>query len=78
MTRLALADRPRMMVMADAQTHCAHLVTDDAAVAGRADGGRYLALCGAVVLAASLTMPETSYCALCAYHRRYRSQGVPG
>jgi len=45
-------------------------VTDDPVAAGRADAGRYVAVCGAVVLAASLTTPEASYCA---YWRRYKA-----
>jgi len=43
----------------------AHLVTDDASTAGRRSG-RYKALCGAVVLAASLTTPDRGRCAVCA------------
>lgn len=42
----------------------AHLVTEEAAVTGRR-AGRYVALCGAVVLAASLTTPERRYCVRC-------------
>jgi len=47
----------------------AHLVTDDAMAAGRA-AGCYLAVCGAVVLAASLTTPESGHCRAC---RRWRA-----
>lgn len=65
-------ERLHVIAMTDARTRCAHLVTDAAAVAGRADAGRYVACCGAVVLAASLTTPESSHCDFCAYRR---SQG---
>lgn len=65
--------------MTDARTHHAHLVTDEAAAAGRADAGqRYVAVYGAVALAASLTTPEASYSAGCAYWRRYGSQAALG
>ncbi|MCA1672790.1 MAG: hypothetical protein LC799_11495 [Actinobacteria bacterium] len=47
----------------------AHLVTDEAMAAGRA-AGRYLAVCDAVVLAASLTTPESGHCKKC---RRWRA-----
>ncbi len=56
---------PRVIEMTDARTHRAHLVTDEAAAAGRADVGSYVAVCGVVVLAASLTTPGTSYCSDC-------------
>lgn len=49
----------------DARTHCVHLVSDAGAAAGRANAGRYVALCGAEVLAASLTTPESGYCGSC-------------
>ncbi|MGH3815558.1 MAG: hypothetical protein ACRDUV_24425 [Pseudonocardiaceae bacterium] len=42
----------------------AHLVTDEAMAAGRA-AGRYLAVCDAVVLAASLITPESGHCRKC-------------
>ncbi|HEX2298568.1 MAG TPA: hypothetical protein VHH34_08635 [Pseudonocardiaceae bacterium] len=41
-----------------------HLVTDEAMAAGRA-AGRYLARCDAVILAASLTTPESRPCRAC-------------
>ena len=42
----------------------AHLVTDDAMVAGR-PAGRYAAVCGTKVVPASLTVLESSYCRTC-------------
>lgn len=41
-----------------------HLVTDEAMAAGRR-AGCYAAVCGAHVLAASLTVPDTSRCQDC-------------
>jgi hypothetical protein len=60
-----------LFVMTDARTGVAHLVTDDAAAAGRR-AGRYRAMCGADVLAASLTTPESGYCRSCAHWRAER------
>lgn len=68
----AAVEMTRVIAMTDARTRCAHLVTDAAAAAGRADAGRYVACCGDVVLAASLTTPESSHCDSCADRR---SQG---
>jgi hypothetical protein len=59
--------------MTDAPALRTHLVTDDAFAAGHAHAGRYVAVCGVVVLSASLTTPETSYCACCAYRRRHEA-----
>ncbi len=42
----------------------AHLVTDAAMATGRPTG-RYAAVCGGQVLAASLTAPERGYCRSC-------------
>ncbi len=55
----------RPIAMTDAMTGTAHLVTDESVVAGRRAGGRYDAVCGAQVLAASLTMPERDQCQSC-------------
>lgn len=41
-----------------------HLVTDAAMAAGRRVG-RYVAVCDAEVIAASLTMPESGHCRAC-------------
>jgi hypothetical protein len=62
------AETVPVFAMTDARTQCAHFVTEEAAAAGRAVG-RYVAICGRVVLAASLTAPETSYCGSCVYWR---------
>ncbi|HEY6423832.1 MAG TPA: hypothetical protein VIY28_11405 [Pseudonocardiaceae bacterium] len=61
----APAEAPRVIAITDARTYRAHLVSDAAAAAGRADVGRYVAVCGMVVLAASLTTPDTSFCRAC-------------
>lgn len=71
-------ETPRVIAMTDARTYRAHLVTDAAAAAGQADVGRYVAVCGVVVLAASLTTPETSFCRSCAYWRRNGGQASVG
>lgn len=57
-----------VFAMTDADTLCAHFVTEQDAAAGRS-AGRYLAICGRVVVAASLATPETSYCGSCVYWR---------
>lgn len=54
-----------VVAMTDARTGRMHLVTDAAVAAGRVNAGRYVSVCGVVVLAASLTTPESSYCAYC-------------
>ena len=56
---------PRPIAMTDATTGTAHRVTDESVAAGRCAGGRYVAVCGALVLAASLTMPECDQCPSC-------------
>ena len=55
----------RTATMVDAHTHVEHQVTDASAAQHR-HSGRYLALCGARVLAASLTDPGRGRCAECA------------
>jgi hypothetical protein len=57
--------RDRVVEMVDARTLTAHLLTDAALAAGRHGEGRYVALCGADVLPASLTAPERAYCTSC-------------
>lgn len=52
------------MVMTDALTGTEHRMTDEAFAAGRAQG-RYLAICGAPMSAASLTAPQRSRCPEC-------------
>ncbi len=61
----------RAIAMTDARMYRAHLVTDAAAAAGRAHGGRSISVCGMAVLPASLATPETSYCRSCAYWHRH-------
>jgi hypothetical protein len=56
--------RARLTGMVDAETSVEHLITDESAVAHR-HAGRYLAVCGAQVLAASLTAPQRSRCPVC-------------
>jgi hypothetical protein len=48
----------------DARTSMEYLITDESVVAHR-QAGRYLAVCGAQVLAASLTAPQRSRCPAC-------------
>lgn len=57
--------RPRRVGITDALTHVEHLVSDESAMAHR-HLGRYLALCGIEVLAASLTDPGRRRCSECA------------
>lgn len=64
MTGLALSERIRVIAVTDARRHRAHLMTDDAAVVGR-HAGSYRAVCGELVLAASLTTSERGYCRVC-------------
>jgi hypothetical protein len=64
---------PRGMVeMVDIRTGDNHLLTSDAAAAGRQAAGLYRALCGADILPAALVDPGMSYCRLC------RSITTPG
>ncbi len=56
---------PRPRGITDAQTHLEHLVTDESLAAHR-HSGRFLALCGIEVLAASLTDPGRGRCPECA------------
>ncbi|MGI9062907.1 MAG: hypothetical protein ACR2FQ_03675 [Pseudonocardiaceae bacterium] len=67
-SRAMVADvltRPRTIGVTDARTGRAHRVTDDEAAAGR-HSGCYEAICGARVLAASLTAPDRGRCRPCA------------
>ncbi|MGH3834209.1 MAG: hypothetical protein ACRDSF_00675 [Pseudonocardiaceae bacterium] len=56
---------PRVVEMVDAPTGTTHLLTPDAAAAGRRAEGRYVAVCGAVVLPAGMTDPGRGYCRSC-------------
>jgi hypothetical protein len=58
------AHQHRSMRIVDARTSMEHLVTDEFVVAHR-HAGRYLAVCGTQVLAASLTAPQRSRCPAC-------------
>jgi len=66
--RRAVADvitaRPPVIAITDARTGTDHLVTDAATAMGLSSG-RYLAVCGARVLAASLTAPPAGTCRCC-------------
>lgn len=55
---------PRHIGIVDSRTHIQHPMTHEIAAAHR-HSDRYLALCGAQVLAASLTTPERRRCRLC-------------
>jgi hypothetical protein len=68
---LARTERVQVTTMTDARTSRAHLVTDDAAAAGRRIG-HYRAVCGELVLAASLTTPERGSCRACMQWRAGR------
>lgn len=54
----------RPLGVLDARTRVEHLMSDESAMAHR-HSGRYVALCGVEVLAASLTAPEHSRCGPC-------------
>ncbi len=49
----------------DLRTGVTHLLTPDAAAAGRVKGGRYIALCGAEVIPAGETEPGSEDCQPC-------------
>ncbi len=49
----------------DLTTLIEHLLTPDAAAAGRLGGGRYIALCGADVIPASMVEPGRGFCQPC-------------
>jgi hypothetical protein len=59
------AHQHRQIRIVDARTSMEHLITDESVAAHR-HAGRYLAVCGAQVLAASLTAPQRSRCPACA------------
>lgn len=70
MTSVAVGEQ-LLIAVTDAHTGDAHLVSDDAVRTGRR-AGCYAALCGDVVLAASLTAPEEGHCRRCARRRARR------
>jgi hypothetical protein len=49
----------------DGLTSIVHRVTTEAFTAGRREGGRYVALCGARVRPVRLTAPARYYCPAC-------------
>ncbi len=55
---------PRPVGITDAYTHIQHFMSDQSAMAHR-HAGRYLALCGIEVLAASLAERERGQCGPC-------------
>lgn len=55
---------PRPVGIADARDQIEHLVTDESFAEHR-HSGRYLAVCGARVLAASLAEPDLGRCQSC-------------
>lgn len=56
---------PALIAWVDLRTELTHLLTPDAAAAGRVARGRYVALCGADVIPAAMTEPGTGYCQPC-------------
>ncbi len=56
---------PAVIDMVDVTSHLTHLMTPDALDAGRRPHGRYLALCGDLVLPAALVDPGKGYCLPC-------------
>lgn len=60
---------PLRYPVTDAGTLSAHLVSEDALIAGRR-AGRFWAVCGEIVLAASLTAQERAHCRSCVRLRR--------
>ena len=62
---------PLVFAVTDARVGTGHLVTQDAMAAGRR-AGRYVALCGGEVLAASLTAGESGHCRSCRDRRAGR------
>jgi hypothetical protein len=63
--RHQIAPTRGMVEMVDIRTGDNHLLTPDAAAAGRQSAGLYRALCGADILPAALVDPGMSNCRLC-------------
>lgn len=59
---------PLWYPVTDAGTLSAHLVSEGALASGRR-AGRFQAVCGDTVLAASLTAQERTHCQMCAHLR---------
>ncbi len=51
--------------LVDSPSGLAHRVSQETFAADRRDGGRYQALCGGLVLPASLTTPARGHCPAC-------------
>ncbi len=62
--RPAPARAPRHIGIVDSRSHVLHLMTHEVAAEYR-HAGQCLAVCGAQVLAASLTTPERRRCQMC-------------
>ena len=56
---------PAPLERVDLRTGITHLLTPDAAAAGRVRAGRYLALCGAQVTPAGMTESGRGHCVTC-------------
>lgn len=54
-----------MFALVDARTGQTHVVTNEAVESGRGSG-RYVAVCGVMLLVASLTAPMDKSCRVCA------------
>lgn len=64
--RRHVVTRPLVTIeLVDRRTEIAHLVADEVFADGRRDGGCYRAVCGLVVLPASLTAPGHNHCPAC-------------
>lgn len=62
--RRTVSAPPRVVTVTD-RKGTAHLVTDEALQAARPDAGRYVGVCGAVVLPGSLSAPIGHSCRIC-------------
>ncbi|MFN2496948.1 MAG: hypothetical protein ABR608_13735 [Pseudonocardiaceae bacterium] len=71
MVREDTTRRVPVLGVTDARTSVAHLATDETMAAGR-PAGRYVAVCGCVVLASSLTTEESGHCRDCRQWRAGR------
>lgn len=58
-------ERGRMVEMVDCRTGQGHWLTPEAAAAGYPADGQYIAICGRVILPASMTTPPKGRCEPC-------------
>jgi hypothetical protein len=58
-------ERERVVEMVDCRTGQAHWLTPDAAAAGYPAEGQYVAICGRVILPASMATPPKGWCEPC-------------